>query len=96
MLTPHGSIPVPTPRRNTRIVMMHPAKVMIAVGVIVAGLGVVWLALSRLGISPGRLPGDVTVRGENYTVSFPLVTCLLLSALLTAVGWLAMRWRGPQ
>lgn len=76
--------------------MMHPAKMMIAVGVIVAGLGLVWLALSRMGISPGRLPGDVTVRGENYVVSFPLVTCLLLSALLTAIGWLAMRWRGPK
>ncbi len=67
---------------------------MIAIGVIVVGLGLIWLALSRLGVEPGRLPGDIHYRGERTTISFPIVTCLLLSALLTLLGWILTRWRG--
>lgn len=31
----------------------------------------------------GRLPGDISFRSGNVQVYFPLVTCLLLSAILT-------------
>ena len=33
--------------------------------------------------SLGRLPGDLFIRRENFTFSFPIVTCLILSLLLT-------------
>jgi hypothetical protein len=39
----------------------------------------------------GRLPGDLVWKGEHSTVYFPVVTCLLLSALLSLVFWLIGR-----
>ena len=30
-----------------------------------------------------RLPGDIHLSGKGWSFSFPIVTCLLLSALLT-------------
>lgn len=35
----------------------------------------------------GRLPGDIVWKGENSTFYFPLVTCLILSALLSLLFW---------
>jgi len=34
------------------------------------------------------LPGDISYRGKNSSFYFPVVTCLILSAVLTVVFWL--------
>jgi hypothetical protein len=39
----------------------------------------------------GRLPGDIFVEGKNSTLYFPIVTCVVVSAVLTLVGWLFRR-----
>ena len=39
----------------------------------------------------GRLPGDIVVRGKNTTFYFPIVTCLVISAILSFVMWLIGR-----
>ena len=31
----------------------------------------------------GRLPGDIVIKRENFSLYFPLTTCLLVSLLLT-------------
>jgi len=67
--------------------MQHPAWALILFGLMIAGIGVVWL------IAPfipwlGKLPGDIAVERENFRFYFPVVTCLLLSLLLTGVLWL--------
>jgi hypothetical protein len=36
----------------------------------------------------GRLPGDINYSRGNFTIHFPIVTCLLLSLLLTLIWWL--------
>ena len=36
----------------------------------------------------GKLPGDVAIKKENFSFYFPIATCLVLSALLTALFWL--------
>ena len=33
----------------------------------------------------GRLPGDIVIQRERFTFAFPIVTCLLLSVVLTIV-----------
>jgi hypothetical protein len=45
----------------------------------------------RLPIRFGRLPGDIVIRGKNGTFYFPVVTCLLVSVVLTILGWLFSR-----
>ena len=74
---------------------MNPAKVMIALGVVLVGVGLIWMVLSRLGVNLGQLPGDIHYRSERVSFSFPIVTCLVLSAVLTLLAWVFMRWRGP-
>jgi hypothetical protein len=44
-----------------------------------SGIGRGWL---------GRLPGDLQYHKGNFSFYFPLVTCLLLSAILTLLFWL--------
>jgi hypothetical protein len=39
----------------------------------------------------GRLPGDIVIERENTTFYFPLMTCLLLSVLLSLVFWVVNR-----
>ena len=63
--------------------------ILIGVGFVVAG-ALVMLG-DRAGIRIGRLPGDFVFRGKNTTFYFPLVTCLLLSLVLTLIGWLMNR-----
>lgn len=57
------------------------------------GLGLVALGLlvslgEKLPIRFGRLPGDIVIRGKSGAFYFPIVTSLLLSALLSLAMWL--------
>jgi len=56
-------------------------KLLIIVGLLIAGVGL----LMVLGVPLGRLPGDITVRRGNFSFSFPIVTCIVLSVVLTLV-----------
>jgi hypothetical protein len=69
---------------------MSVGKLLVLVGVCLVALGVLWLLGEKAGL--GRLPGDIVVRGERFTFYFPLMTCLLLSALLSLALWLLGRW----
>jgi len=39
----------------------------------------------------GRLPGDIFVQKGGTTFSFPIVTCILISLVLTLLSWLLRR-----
>jgi hypothetical protein len=54
-------------------------------------LGVLVTFGERLPIRFGRLPGDLVVRGKNTTFYFPIVTCLIVSVVLTVLSWLFSR-----
>lgn len=58
------------------------------IGVVFLAAAVLWPLLSRY---LGRLPGDVVVRRGSFTFAFPIVTCLLLSLLLSLLLWLFRR-----
>jgi hypothetical protein len=62
----------------------------IAGGVLIA-LGIIVILGGRLPLKLGRLPGDIYYQGRNGTFYFPVVTCLLLSAILSAVTWFLRR-----
>ena len=46
--------------------------------------GLIYL-VERIGISLGRLPGDIRIQRGNLTCFFPLVTMILLSVGLTVL-----------
>jgi hypothetical protein len=64
---------------------------LIVLGLLVAVLGVVVSLGARPPIRLGRLPGDIVIRGKHSVFYFPLVTCLLISAVVTLVFWLINR-----
>jgi hypothetical protein len=66
-------------------------RMFIAVGLLVAALGVIVSLGEKLPIRLGRLPGDIIIRGKHSVFYFPLVTCLLISAVLSLVLWLINR-----
>jgi hypothetical protein len=54
-------------------------KLLVIVGVVIAGLGLLMMA----GLPFGRLPGDFLFRRGNATFYFPLTTSIVVSVILT-------------
>ncbi len=67
---------------------MSIGRILITVGLIVLILGVIVSLGEKLPLRLGRLPGDIVIRGKNSAFYFPLVTCLLLSVVLSFIMWL--------
>jgi hypothetical protein len=61
------------------------ARTLIVLGFVILVVGLLWPYLSRIGL--GRLPGDIVIERENTTFYFPLMTCLLVSVVLSLVFW---------
>ncbi|HEV8412415.1 MAG TPA: DUF2905 domain-containing protein [Bryobacteraceae bacterium] len=60
-------------------------------GLVLVALGILMILGERLPIKPGRLPGDIVVRGKNGVFYFPIVTCLVVSVILSLVMWVIGR-----
>jgi Protein of unknown function (DUF2905) len=58
------------------------AKMLILFGVVLALLGGLLLLVGKIPLL-GRLPGDIVIRRENWSVYFPLTTSIVISVLLT-------------
>lgn len=69
--------------------MEQVGRVVVITALVLLAVGVLMVVAGRLGL--GRLPGDIVYRRGNFTLYFPLVTSLLLSALLTLVFGLLRR-----
>ena len=66
---------------------------LLVLGLVLAGVGLVWILAPSLPWL-GRLPGDIRIERENFRFYFPLVTCLLLSLVLSLILWLVRPLRG--
>ncbi len=62
-------------------------KLLVIVGVIIAGIGL----LVMMGLPLGRLPGDIAFRRGNTTFYFPLATSIIASIILTLLFALLRR-----
>ena len=69
-------------------------SVLVGLGLLLIVLGAIFLWCPGLPFPRfGRLPGDIVYRGRHTTFYFPIVTCLVLSAILTLVLWLVSLFR---
>jgi hypothetical protein len=66
---------------------------LLVLGLMIAGVGLVWILAPSIPWL-GRLPGDIRIERENFRFSFPLMTCLLLSLLLSLGLWIIRLFRG--
>ena len=58
-------------------------KTLILLGVLILVAGLLWPWLGKIGL--GRLPGDFTFEVGGAKIYVPLVTCIVISVLLTLV-----------
>ena len=64
---------------------------LIILGLILIAAGLAISFAPRLPTWLGRLPGDINIKRANFSFHFPLMTCLLISAILSFVMWLFRR-----
>lgn len=65
------------------------SRTLIIIGLVIVAIGIVWPWLARVGF--GRLPGDILIQRENFTIYIPIATGLLFSIVLSLLLWLINR-----
>jgi hypothetical protein len=68
-------------------------KLLLMFGGVIVVIGAVLLLAGRFNLPLGRLPGDITYRGKNTVVYFPLATSIIISIVLSLILWLINRGR---
>ena len=58
-------------------------KILIIIGIILLIIGVIYPYIKKLGL--GQLPGDILFKTGNSTFFFPIVTCIIVSIILTMI-----------
>ena len=62
-------------------------KILFVAGLLIAAVGaLLWSGVGKNWL--GRLPGDINYSRENFSFHFPIVSCLILSVILTLLFWL--------
>jgi hypothetical protein len=62
-------------------------KFLVIAGLLIAVAGaLLWSGFGKGWL--GRLPGDINYSKGDFSFHFPVVTCLILSAILTLLMWL--------
>ena len=74
---------------NSSVIQFQLGKFLVTVGVLLVVVGLLLMAGGKFSFfGLGRLPGDITYKGKNVQFYFPIVTCLILSVVLTLVFWI--------
>jgi DUF2905 family protein len=60
---------------------------LVILGLVIAGMGLIWVLAPNLP-RIGRLPGDIVIERQNSRFYFPIVTCIVVSVVLSLVMWL--------
>lgn len=64
-------------------------RFLVILGLVLLAMGLLWPWLSRTGL--GRLPGDIHISRENFSITIPITTSILISLALSLVLWLVSR-----
>lgn len=65
---------------------MNTGKMFIILGIIFVVIGVIWTFI-------GKLPGDITIKRDNFTFHFPIMTSIVVSIILTLILFILGRFR---
>ena len=58
-------------------------KIFIIIGIVILIIGLFYPHLKKLGL--GKLPGDIILKGENSSFYFPIITCIVISIILSLI-----------
>lgn len=62
-------------------------KLLLVLGIVLAGAGALLLYADKLPFRLGHLPGDIAYQGRHGSIYIPLATCIVLSVALTFIFW---------
>lgn len=68
--------------------MSEIGKSLIFLGVVVIIVGIVLLFSDKLPFNLGKLPGDISIKKENFSFYFPITTSIIISILLSLLFYL--------
>jgi len=68
-------------------------RLLLSVGAMLILIGALFYLGPKLPLRLGRLPGDIIHRGEHGTFYFPLVSCLVISVVISLILWLINQFR---
>ena len=68
-------------------------RLLLSVGAMLILIGALFYLSPKLPFRLGRLPGDIIHRGEHGTFYFPLVSCLVISVVISLILWLFNQFR---
>jgi hypothetical protein len=57
-------------------------KMLIAVGIVFVIMGIAFLFGDKIPFL-GRLPGDISIQKERFSLYFPITTCIIISIVLS-------------
>ena len=58
-------------------------KTLLIIGVLFILIGLLYPFLKDIGL--GRLPGDIAIKKENFSFYFPIVTCIVVSVIISLI-----------
>ena len=58
-------------------------KLLIILGIVILVIGLLYPYVKKIGL--GQLPGDIMFKSGNSTFFFPIVTCIIISVVLTII-----------
>ncbi len=67
-------------------------RLLIIAGAILLVTGVLVILAGKANVPLGRLPGDISYRGKNTAFYFPIMTCIVISILLSVIMWIVNRF----
>jgi len=69
-------------------------RALVITGALFVFVGLALMLAARFNLPLGRLPGDITWRGKNTVVFFPIATSIVVSIVLSLILYLISRFRG--
>ena len=78
--------------QDTRLdLMQEVGRFVVIIGVLLVVAGVILWRFPSLFGWMGKLPGDISVQKGNFSFYFPVVTCIIVSIVVTLLSWLFRR-----
>ena len=61
-------------------------KILVVLGCIIVGVGILFMYSDKIPFV-GRLPGDISIKKENFQVYVPITTSIIISIVLSLIIW---------
>jgi uncharacterized protein HemY len=72
--------------------MAELGRMLIILGAVLITTGLVILGIQKLPFS-GKLPGDILIKKEHFTIYFPLAASIIISILISLILYLIGKFR---